>query len=50
MLCRCPLSKGCRSRMNVPVRLGGLEGDEALEKKFIAEAEANRLISLKGHR
>ena len=47
---RCPLNKGCRSRMNVPVRLGGAEGDESLEKKFLEEAEAKRLISLKGHR
>ncbi|XP_076439002.1 phosphoserine aminotransferase-like [Babylonia areolata] len=46
----CPLSKGCRSRMNIPVRIGAPGGDEALEKKFLQEAEANRLISLKGHR
>lgn len=44
----CSLSQGCRSRMNIPVRIG--EGDEALEKKFFEEAEKNRLISLKGHR
>nr|KAG5694691.1 hypothetical protein BaRGS_010017 [Batillaria attramentaria] len=46
----CPLSKGCRSRMNVPVRIGAPEGDEAMEKKFLEEAEKNKLISLKGHR
>ncbi|KAL8563904.1 Phosphoserine aminotransferase [Nucella lapillus] len=46
----CPLNEGCRSRMNVPVRVGAPDGNEALEKKFLQEAEANRLISLKGHR
>ncbi|KAK7101346.1 hypothetical protein V1264_024138 [Littorina saxatilis] len=46
----CPLNKDCRSRMNVPVRIGAPNGDEALERKFLEEAEKNRLISLKGHR
>ena len=49
-LCSCPVSEGCRSRMNVPVRIGGPQGDEGLEKTFLQEAEANKLISLKGHR
>ena len=35
-----------RSWMNVPFRLK----DEELEKKFIAEAKANGLVGLKGHR
>lgn len=35
----------CRSVMNVPFRL-----PEALEKKFLAEAEAAGLANLKGHR
>jgi len=46
----CPLKQDCRSRMNVPVRIGRPEEHEALEKKFLQEAEANRLVSLKGHR
>ncbi|XP_025082781.1 phosphoserine aminotransferase-like [Pomacea canaliculata] len=46
----CPLDKGCRSRMNIPFRIGSAQGDEALEKKFIQEAENAKLISLKGHR
>lgn len=35
-----------RSMMNIPF----VTGDEALDKKFIAEATANGLVSLKGHR
>lgn len=46
----CPLKRGCRSRMNVPVRIGAPEGDEAMERKFLDEAEKNKLVSLKGHR
>lgn len=34
--------------MNVPFRLRS--GDDALEKKFLAEAEAHKLLQLKGHR
>ncbi|XP_046560530.1 phosphoserine aminotransferase-like [Haliotis rubra] len=46
----CPLDTKCRSRMNIPVRIGSMEGVEALEKKFIEEATENGLVSLKGHR
>ena len=46
----CPIDEGCRSRMNVPLRVGGPEGDEALEKKFIEEAAKRGMMSLKGHR
>ena len=35
-----------RSLMNVPFVIG----DDELEKKFIAEAEANGFVNLKGHR
>jgi phosphoserine aminotransferase len=35
-----------RSRMNITFRLGS----EELENKFIAEAKANKMIGLKGHR
>ena len=40
--------KADRSKMNVCFRIG--EGDEELEKKFVAEAKAAGLIGLKGHR
>ena len=41
-----PIAKPDRSRMNVPFRLR----DEALDKPFLAEAEALGLSQLKGHR
>jgi phosphoserine aminotransferase len=41
-----PVAKPDRSRMNVPFRLR----DEALDKPFLAEAEALGLSQLKGHR
>jgi phosphoserine aminotransferase len=43
---RCPMDKASRSRMNVCFRLP----DEALEKKFIAEALEKGMSGLKGHR
>jgi phosphoserine aminotransferase len=41
-----PIVKEDRSRMNVPFRLR----DEALDAKFLAEAEVRGLSQLKGHR
>jgi phosphoserine aminotransferase len=41
-----PVDKADRSRMNVPFRLR----DEALDKEFLAGAEARGLSQLKGHR
>jgi phosphoserine aminotransferase len=41
-----PVEKSVRSRMNVPFILS----DEALDKPFLAAAEANGLFELKGHR
>jgi phosphoserine aminotransferase len=41
-----PVAREDRSRMNVPFRLK----DDALDKKFLAEAEARGLSQLKGHR
>lgn len=41
-----PVEKSVRSRMNVPFILA----DESLDKPFLAEAEANGLYELKGHR
>jgi len=45
---KCPVEVDSRSRMNVVFRVAG--GDEAIEKKFAKEAEAARLIGVKGHR
>ncbi|XP_072020531.1 phosphoserine aminotransferase-like [Amphiura filiformis] len=45
-----PVDKAYRSRMNIPFRIGSPEGVEELEKKFLAEAAALDMISLKGHR
>lgn len=46
----CPVDKKCRSRMNVPFRVGGEIGNEQLETKFIIEAEKRSMYQLKGHR
>ncbi len=42
----CPVDKAVRSEMNVVFRLPS----EELEKKFIAESEAQGMLGLKGHR
>lgn len=49
-VCRCPVDETCRSRMNVPFHIGSKEGDEGLEKEFLAGASKRGMISLKGHR
>jgi phosphoserine aminotransferase len=43
---RCPVERGSRSLMTVVFRLP----TEALEKRFVKEAEAARMFGLKGHR
>jgi len=43
-----PVEKSCRSRMNVPFTING--DDEALTKKFLAEAQKVKLFTLAGHR
>ncbi|XP_051924044.1 phosphoserine aminotransferase isoform X2 [Hippocampus zosterae] len=45
-----PVDKACRSRMNIPFRVGKKEGDDALEKEFLNGASKRGMISLKGHR
>ncbi|XP_041970823.1 probable phosphoserine aminotransferase [Aricia agestis] len=45
-----PVAKKDRSKMNIPFRIGAATGDDALEKQFLKEAEAMKLIQLKGHR
>jgi phosphoserine aminotransferase len=42
-----PVEVRFRSRMNLPFRI---KNDEALENKFLKEAEVEGLIELKGHR
>jgi len=48
--CSCPVDKSCRSCMNISFRIGGPDGNETLEKKFIAEAAHEGMIHLNGHR
>jgi phosphoserine aminotransferase len=43
---RCPVEVDARSEMNIVFRLPS----EELEKKFVAEAEAQGMVGLKGHR
>jgi phosphoserine aminotransferase len=44
----CPVERASRSKMNVVFRVAG--GDEAVEKKFVAQSEAAGIIGVKGHR
>jgi phosphoserine aminotransferase len=44
----CPVEKTSRSRMNVVFRVAG--GDEAVEKRFAAEAGKASLVGTAGHR
>lgn len=46
----CPVEAKVRSRMNVPFRVGGPNGDEELEKQFLKGAETLGMQQLKGHR
>lgn len=46
----CPVDEDVRSRMNVPFRVGGKQGNEDLETKFVKEAELRSMYQLKGHR
>ena len=47
---RSPVEVTCRSRMNIPLRVGGANGNEAIEKRFLDDAGQQGLVSLKGHR
>jgi len=44
------VSKESRSRVNIPMKIGGSNGNEQLEKLFLDEAKKRGLIELKGHR
>ncbi|CAO1439601.1 unnamed protein product [Diamesa hyperborea] len=46
----CPVHKDARSRMNIPYRIGGVAGDDSLEKEFLQGAEKLGMMQLKGHR
>lgn len=46
----CPINANYRSRMNVPFRVGGPKGNDALENKFLVESEKLYMHQLKGHR
>ncbi|XP_027001514.1 phosphoserine aminotransferase isoform X2 [Tachysurus fulvidraco] len=46
----CPVDVSCRSHINIPFRIGNLEGDEDLERQFLEGASKLGMISLKGHR
>lgn len=46
----CPVDEVCRSRMNLPFRIGSATGDDGLEKAFLAGADAQKMLQLKGHR
>jgi len=45
---RAPVAKDCRSRMNIPFII--MDGNEALEKKFLDEAKKEKLYTLAGHK
>lgn len=45
-----PVEKNSRSRITIPFRVGGPQGNDELEKRFLKESEAAGMIQLKGHR
>lgn len=44
------INANCRSRINAVFRIGGPDGNEALEKEFIDEGKKRNIIGIKGHR
>lgn len=44
----CPVKPDARSKMNIPFRIKN--GNEELEKEFLAGASARGMLQLKGHR
>ncbi|KAH9369312.1 hypothetical protein HPB48_012388 [Haemaphysalis longicornis] len=46
----CNVNRDHRSRVNIPFRIGGAQGDDELEKLFLKEAAKRNMIQLKGHR
>jgi len=47
---RAVINKDSQSRVNIPFRVGGPDGDEALEKEFATEAKKLGMDGLSGHR
>ncbi|RWS23583.1 Phosphoserine aminotransferase-like protein [Leptotrombidium deliense] len=45
-----PVDKRYRSKVNLPFRIGGANGDDELEKEFLSESAKRGMIQLKGHR
>lgn len=45
-----PVAASCRSRVNVPFRVGPQDQREALEAEFLKQAESKGLVQLKGYR
>jgi hypothetical protein len=46
----CPVKSAVRSRMNIPFRIGGPNGNDDLEKEFLSGAQKLGMLQLKGHR
>jgi len=46
----CPVKNSVRSRMNIPFRIGGSNGNDDLEKEFLSGAQKLGMLQLKGHR
>ena len=44
------IARDCRSRVNIPFRVGGPDGNAELEKKFLEESAKRGMLQLKGHR
>lgn len=44
------INSNCRSRVNIPFRIGGPDGNADLEKKFLEESSKRGMLQLKGHR
>lgn len=45
-----PIDQDVQSRINVPFRVGGVNGNKEVEAKFLEEAEKLKMFQLKGHR
>ncbi|XP_045467719.1 probable phosphoserine aminotransferase [Harmonia axyridis] len=45
-----PIDENVRSRINIPFRVGGVNGNEELEALFLEKAEKLKMYQLKGHR
>uniref|UniRef100_A0A2K6BTG2 Phosphoserine aminotransferase n=1 Tax=Macaca nemestrina TaxID=9545 RepID=A0A2K6BTG2_MACNE len=46
----CPVEPPNRSKMSIPLCIGNVKGDDALEKRFLEKALVLNMLSLKRHR